>query len=213
MSRRFLVLWLLAPLIANQVDGQEANSNTRIGLGVGWNSSDQMIIAEDGGFSGVTLIGIGNFSVPILIGGHVRIEPEFGILRTSEDQQDEGYSWESSQTLWRVGVAGHWAFSTREGLQPYFGPRFGLIRYSGRMESRSDGQQDEYKRSRRDWYLGLALGGEYFISRHFSIGAEVQLNYLMIGDESFEPDPGPSSAESSSSLFMNNGLIAARFYF
>ena len=212
MSRRLLFLCLLVPLVASSLEGQETNAGTRIGVGVAWSSSNQAIVMEDGRFSPANLVGLGNFTLPILIGDHVRLEPKFGILRSSEDLQDESYSRESRLTVLRVGLSFHWAFSQREGLQPYVGPRVGLMRYRGRSENRYNGQGEEYKYGRNDWYLGLALGGEYFLTRHFSVGAEIQLDYAMVGDESIEPDPG-STREVSGSLLMNNGQIAVRFYF
>lgn len=68
----------------------------------------------------------------------------------------------------------------KDKVDIYYGVRNGLIctwdydRYDWNGTER-------YERSKTDYYFGPAMGGEYFFSKHFSLGGEVQLNYVFIG--------------------------------
>jgi hypothetical protein len=61
-------------------------------------------------------------------------------------------------------------------------------------------------------YGGLAVGGEFFISPHFSLGGEAQLNYIAFSDP--EVNPTPSSTQSrTNKIVTNNALMFFRWYF
>ncbi len=145
-------------------------------------------------------ISFSNFYIPMTISDLVTVEPEFGYFRYGTSDSDS----ESSNDLIRFGMG---LFYTpifgRTAL--HFGIRFGIISYSS--EYSEDGFSNE--ESKTDFFIGPALGAEYFFSDQFSLGAEVQLNYIDIGDwKSDEFSNGPDKY-----YFSNRTQVFIRFYF
>jgi len=67
---------------------------------------------------------------------------------------------------------------------------------------------DEWDRSKIDFYIGPALGAEYLFTKRFSLGGEIQLNFISIGQWD-----GDLSAENSESVVRTKPLIFVRWYF
>ncbi len=83
-----------------------------------------------------------------------------------------------------------------------------------------DPYSSERTESRTDLYIGLTVGGEYFLSSRFSLGAEGQINRIAMGDPDVtytsSNDDGDDSEPGSShdlSLASNNMMVFLRFYF
>jgi hypothetical protein len=195
-----LALAFLASTVAAQ-----SGDGARVGLGVALNP---IALGEFDGDLGVLPLGLGNFTVPIRVGDRLRLEPEFGILRAHSEFSGSGFSGESQQTILRYGLGVHFLRTGTDNFRTYIGPRVGFIRHSNRQES-SGSAANETKRT--DHYLGVAVGGEYWFTPHFSLGAEVQVNRVGLGDEESTNQPPPSGSFSSS-FIANNGVIAVRFY-
>ncbi|MGD8601407.1 MAG: outer membrane beta-barrel protein [Gemmatimonadota bacterium] len=196
-----LVLTVFASTAAAQSD------RGRFGFGVRLNP---IAIADIDIDASVLPIGLGNFTVPILLGERARVEPELGILRGSSDISGSGFSGSSTVTILRYGAALHYFLAEADDFRPYVGVQFGFIRQTSKDESSGS---PTYETKRTDNYLGIVFGGEYWFASRFSLGAEVQLNRVGMGDEEVTPSPGPGPSPSvDSSYISNNGVISVRFY-
>jgi hypothetical protein len=207
-----VAFWILTlGLVARPATAQapDAKSGVKIGLGVFLNPS--AILGDGGGLDGLFLpIGLGNFTVPVLLGSRVRLEPEFGFVSVSSEFTPAGgaETFSVSQSVWRYGLNAHVVILERGDLRPYAGLRVGWMRYSSRQTTTTD----EFETSRGDTYYGLAVGGEYFVSPFFSLGGEIQVNRVSLGDEETTPTPPFPSGDSDTRFWSTNGLVGLRLY-
>ncbi len=157
-------------------------------------------------------VGLGNLYFPLIIGSSFKLEPEFGLLRLSEKTTDGTSSSESSATLTRLGIGAFWVTPIRESLRAYVGPRIGIVRNS---ESSRFGPEPERKETQTNLVLELATGGEYLFSSHFSLGGEVRLTYINVGERKVTPapTPPPPPVDRSANILTTNALILLRWYF
>ena len=201
---RTLCTTLLALTALASAGAAQSTDDGRIGFGVALNP---IAVADFDSEVGVLPIGLGNFTVPIHVGERLRLEPELGIFRVSAEASATGFSSTYNQTVLRYGLGLHVFFGEDGDFKPYVGPRIGFVRHT--TEEGSGGSTD-FETKRTDSYVGIALGGEYWLASRFSLGAEVQLNRVGIGDE--EVTGQPSSGDFDSSVISNNGVIFIRFY-
>jgi len=176
--------------LSNFLHAQEERS--RIGFGV---SLGKEIISSDGG---LTLLDFPSFYVPINISSHFRFEPEIGYYRYSES----GEYGESSNEILSIGC-GIFLMTRKGKVDIYYGARLGLISTSYSYRYTWDGV-DSYDDSKTDFYVGPVLGGEYFFTKHLSLGGEIQFNYISMG----QWDDG----EGSESVIRTKPLIFVRLY-
>lgn len=171
----------------------------RIGLGTSLGSD--MLVTGDLDWM-LLPVSFSNFYIPMTIADMITIEPEFGYFRYGSSESDHDY--EASNDLIRFGMG---LFYTpilgRTAL--HFGIRFGIISYSSKYSE--EGFSDE--QSKTDFFIGPAVGAEYFFSDQFSLGAEVQLNYIDIGD--WESDEFSNGSDKY--YFSNRTHVFIRFYF
>ena len=199
-------LWLagIAMLtIAATADAQERG----VTFGIGTSLNPTAIFAGDGDLV-LLPVGLGNIYFPLIIGSSFKLEPEFGLLRVSEKTTDGTTSSESSATLTRLGIGAFWVAPIRESFRAYVGPRVGIVRNS---ESSRFGTGPERKMTQTNLVLELATGGEYLFSSHFSLGGEVRLTYINVGEREVTP-PSPSPSQQSRSILTTNALILLRWY-
>ena len=199
-------LWLagIAMLtIAATADAQERG----VTFGIGTSLNPTAIFAGDGDLV-LLPVGLGNIYFPLIIGSSFKLEPEFGLLRLSEKTTDGTTSSESSATLTRLGIGAFWVAPIRESFRAYVGPRVGIVRNS---ESSRFGTGPERKVTQTDLVLELVTGGEHLFSSHFSLGGEVRLTYINVGEREVTP-PSPSPSQQSRSILTTNALILLRWY-
>ncbi|MEL7834447.1 hypothetical protein [Fodinibius sp. Rm-B-1B1-1] len=98
-----------------------------------------------------------NLQVPIWLNDNVTIAPVFGI-----NHQQNNF------TSINLGVAPRFYQDVGSDFATYLGAR-GIIQRT----SPEVGAEDS------DFLLGATGGGEYFLGEHFSLGVEVQLNFLI----------------------------------
>ena len=195
--------------IAATVDAQERG--VALGIGVSLNPA-----AIAGGNQVLLPVGLGNLYFPLIIGSSFKLEPEFGLLRLSEKTTAGTTSTESSATLTRLGIGAFWVTPIRESFRAYVGPRVGIVRNS---ESSRFGTQPESKVTQTNLVLELATGGEHLFSSHFSLGGEVRLGYINVGESKVTPTPPtptptpPPPVDRSESILTTNALILLRWYF
>ena len=200
-------LWLagMAMLtIAATAEAQERG----VTFGIGTSLNPTAIFSGDGELV-LLPVGLGNLYFPLIIGSHFKLEPEFGLLRVSEKRIFSSTSVESSTTLTRLGIGAFWIAPIRESFRAYVGPRVGIVWNS--ESSRSPGVA-ERKVRQTSLVLELATGGEYLFSSHFSLGGEVRLTYINVGERKVTPPP-PFPSEQSGSILTTNALIMLRWYF
>ena len=204
MSRTICAITMALAVSASTAAAQ-SDQGGRIGVGVRLNPIAVVDFDID---SSVLPIGLGNFTLPIRLGESLRLEPELGIFRASSDASGTGFTGSSTGTLLRLGAALHYFLGQPGPFRPYVGAQAGLIRQSSKTESSGS---PTYETKRTDNYFGLVFGGEYWLAPRFSLGAEVQINRIGVGDEDVTPPP-PSSFTVESSYISTNGVIAVRFY-
>jgi hypothetical protein len=199
-SAGVLLCCLLCPSIFSPARAEEPGlepAKFRIGLGTSLGS--EMFATGDLDWM-LLPVSFSNFYIPMTISDMITIEPEFGYFRYGSSDSDS----ESSDDLIRFGMG---LFYTpvfgRTAL--HFGIRIGIISYSS--EYSEEGFSDE--RSKTDFFIGPAVGAEYFFSDQFSLGAEVQLNYIDIGN--WEGDEFSNGSDNY--FFSNRTHVFIRFYF
>jgi hypothetical protein len=180
-------LWLsLVAVLALATTANAQESGVKVGIGVSLSPLSSVFVTEE---IGVTTVPGGTFAfyVPINIGENFKVEPELGFFRYKESYGDN----EATVTQWRLAMGLLYVLRERESLRPY-------VSTSEKFNDADDSQTD--------FFVGLALGAEYYFSSHFTLGGEFQLNYVNIGS--------PEDVDDlSRNLFSSNGLIFIRWYF
>lgn len=173
----------------------------RIGFGVGFGQGFNFFGGEE--LSVITLpIDFADFSVVIRT-RNFRFEPTFGYFRSSYTSNSSGYTHESSSSNLRLGTVLAYATAI-SSMNLYYGIDVGVILSSEKSESTYPGSTST-DRSKTDFFIGPAIGGEYMFSENFSLGGEIQINYISIGN--FDSD-----LDASSSAVSSRGKIMLRWY-
>lgn len=208
-------------LLAQSVPAQEVvpepvpvrDAPARFGIGVTLNPA--ALIFADVDEVLFLPVGLGNIRFPVHLGSNVRLEPELGYFSTHADFQDMSFSSSNDLTILRYGIGAFYVLRPEESVRFTIGPRIGFLRTSEESRfSSPPNPPSENKTKRTDNYIGLALGGEYWFSTHFSLGAEIQLSRVGIGDTEVEPPPQPPpTSESSARITTTNALVIIRYLF
>jgi len=185
-------------------------SQFKIGVGIGLNP-----IAIGHGDRMFLPVGLGNFYIPIQISNNIRIEPELGIMSFNDEISSEDQSNTNSTSILRYGVGGFYTINPAKSFKNYFGVRLGLMSATDEDESDPESEYDpNTEESQSAFYFGFSVGGEYFFSDYFSLGAELQINYISFGEPEYKPASEHSDYKDYSRTYLsNNGVIFARFYF
>jgi len=189
----FIMLLVVTSLyLSNFLHAQEERS--RIGIGV---SIGKEVLAAEG--MQLTLFDFPTFYLPISLSSNFRFEPEIGYYRYSGSGE---YGKESNSIL-SIGCGIF--FMTRKGkVDIYYGARLGFMSTSYSYRYTWNGLESDSD-SKTDFYIGPAIGGEYFFTKHLTLGGEIQFNYISIG----QWDDG----EDSESAIRTKPLIFVRWYF
>ena len=201
MKLQFGSALLAIALCASAVEAQKPGV---MGIGITIGPADVPSSSEEVPLSSALLVPL-NF-------GAFRLEPSLGITRMSLSSPDPfggSDDLEETQSVISFGVGAYYMTSLGDGFTLYGGPRFGILRSSSSEEGGGSPKQSV---TSTDKFIGAAVGGEHFFSRHFSIGAEGRLTYYIAGEPEFDPDPG-FETDFSASLTTTSGLFVARFYF
>jgi len=174
--RLFSIVVLVFAVFAVPAYGQSDGGDLKIGAGVFFDDTD-----------GSTTV-----TVPILLPS-VRLEPQLGYSRTSRSVTGED---DESDALLEIGGGVFKTIRTYERTDVYLGGRIGLI-----QRSQSAGSTTL---SETGFFVGPALGGEYALGDHFSLGVEAGLFYRGI--------PTPEEEDLSLSTVRTNGRAFLRVY-
>ena len=184
---------------------QDKDNSVQFGLGVSLSSelSVYRVYSELGELQIITQpMNMANFSMIIKVKSF-RFEPSFGYYTSTREYSDAGYSSDRSSSNLRLGAVVGFNNDSIESMNFYYGVDFGFIISSySYTSSISDQSTDD---SKTDFFIGPAVGGEYMFNKHFSLGGEINLNYISFGQYD-------SEGESSSWAISTRGLIYLRWY-
>ena len=121
----------------------------------------------------------------------------------SSDYSEPAYTSGRASSNLRLGAVVAFNSDSIESMNFYYGIDFGFIISSYSYTSSSSDQSTDD--SKTDFFIGPAIGGEYMFNRHFSLGGEINLNYISIGHYDYE-------GEASSWAISTRGLIFIRWY-
>jgi hypothetical protein len=183
-------------------------SNVKVGVGASVNASS-IVTFNLVNANVVFPVGFMNILVPISF-SHFRLEPEFGDFAMTSEVKSSSITVTERQGIIRMGLAAHYIHNFGDLSQFYVGPRFAVFMVNS-SSGASNNPNDE-ETSWTDVLIGASLGGEYLFSKHFSIGAEVQMNYISHGDPEVKPEPSLKQEESGS-ILSNNAALIVRWYF
>jgi len=192
MSKSVFVLLLFCFLFGNYNRSYGLDNKTRIGFGT--TIASRLVSSRE--TYGTFAMSMTAFRLPVFIKSKFKIEPDLAFW--SRKYKDK-YS-ESTISLIRYGC-GFYFTKNFEKTSLSFGPRFTVNHQDNSYKT----TWDNHKTSMNDVALGFAFGGEYFLSEHFSLGSEIQLNYWYMGAEN-------DSNNYPDTTFKNEALIIFRFY-
>jgi hypothetical protein len=203
-------------MLALSQTGEAQERRPQVGVGV---SLDLTPTGDFSLFDELHLTGrTGNIHVPIQISPTVRLEPMIGYAHESQEATNGSATSKAAGTLWRAGVGLLFQFSNHEDFQAYAGGRAGLARRSVKLTNSDPNfpPPTTAKASQKNTFVAAVLGGEFYFSPRFSLGAEAQLVFTDLGDVKNStspppPVPTPGIGESGSEL-TTAGLIVVRWY-
>ncbi len=171
-----------------------AQSGSRSGIGIGIGN------APAGSFNiAIDTSPFASIYFPQYLSPDFRVEPELGVLRVSESDNNGTVV----ATVVQFGIGLFRVTRISEQARLYAGMRAGLFYYRVKIED--DFNSDSAVSSEYDLYLGPAIGGEHFFGDHFSLGAEARLlaSFLALSGDS----------ESKESVLSTGGVFFVRWYF
>ena len=117
----------------------------------------------------------------------------------------------------RPAVGVFWMFPLGDDAGGYLGARGGpqFLFGNNKDTDLNTGAVNETSTSRVDGAIGPAFGGEYFFDTHFSLGAEVKIDFVFVGDEKrkINGTPPPGVDDNSGLIVSTGALLFARAFF
>jgi hypothetical protein len=177
-----------------------ATAQTRVGVGVrvvDLASALGTSVDFEGDLSGV---GVSSFVLPIDLSS-IRVEPEFGISRTSQTEDFGGDEVTASLTQSLLGLGVFARQAPMDNTYLLYGAR---VRYSS-LSISSDTDGGDFDVSGGIYSIGPFVGGEVELSSRFTLGAEAGLLYNGLTGDLFEGVDG--------SVINTQTGVFARFFF
>ncbi|HYM20476.1 MAG TPA: outer membrane beta-barrel protein [Candidatus Kapabacteria bacterium] len=209
MKKYLLTLSLLLIVLcsARAIQAQEPDRDPeKISIGIGVNffpsvlAGDAVSQFQQGGFA--------NFIVPMQLGPHIFIEPEFGVYAYNASQTlSDSVKYHFDRTIVRTGFGVFYSDEPDKNFEWYVGGRLGILSSKQNVTGSKD--------TSAQWgvfYTGAAFGAEYFFSPHFSIGGEFQLNHFGYGAPIINGVPD-TPVDSVHNVWSTNASLSGRFYF
>ena len=185
------------------------DDRVRIGFGVGFGQIVTSLTSLP--------IDLADFSL-IIRGKNFRFEPTLGYFSITTEEvstetiqgQEVQITEESKSSNLRLGTV--LAYSNTIGsTNLYYGIDFGVILSSQTEEATLEGLTVSIDESKTDFFIGPTVGGEYMFSDNFSLGGEIQINYISIGN--FEDgEPLVDVPDVSTSAISSRGKVTLRWY-
>ena len=183
----------------------------RAGVGISWSTAGPVFL--DGFSPAAQATGApATILFPLLTAEGVRIEPELAmvLIRASEYDAVDEVLYTTSGNVFSAGFAfeGVWRGDTS---LVYAGPKMALSRTRLRYEAVVDGDvADAVEVTRIDFSGGVAIGGEQFLSRNFSLGGEASLIADYIGRPQFRSAADPDRTDGMQ--VVTRAAIVLRWY-
>lgn len=174
-------LALAAPTLAQTATAAGAGSRPMWGIGI------SVLPFQAGPNVGATY----EINVPIRIAPQIRLEPSLGIFTRNTRNTTAG---NPDTTDWTLGIGGFWVKPVSSAFDMYAGGRLKLNFASVDTGTTSD--------SSTDVAIVAALGGEYYVVPHFSVGLEGQFGFYDLG-----------AVSGDASGWATTGLAFLRLYF
>jgi hypothetical protein len=190
-------LTFAAPAAAQQQQQQQQQGRVGIGLGMPVNQLGQLI----GIFGGPSASVEPQIFVPINISPNLRIEPQFGYFKLSDDDD------QTDTSSFTLGAGVFFVKPVAQQTQLYLGGRLALNWF------RDEDQTSPAKFEQTNVTIAGVFGGEYLPSPWFSVGAEAQLAYTSLGDPDVTDTVGVTTTGQGGSIFSTAGLLFLRVYF
>ena len=194
-------------LLLSVISAKAQDDPVRIGFGVGFGREFTPVYVY-GGFEELSVITLPAEFVDLSVtirSKNFLFEPTFGYSSSSysytslsERKNERNFS------NLRLGAVLAYV-NTNESLNYYYGIDLGVILTSVSNESSYLGSTETSDQSKTDFFIGPAIGGEYMFSNNFSLGGEIQVNYISIGN--FNDD-----SDVSTSAISSRGKIILRWY-
>lgn len=181
-----------------------AQESSAIGLGIAFNPVSPFANA-----TAFLPVGLLNIYVPLRLNAWLRIEPEIGLLSVSDETDEEPHDPARYYLRLGTGIVHTWKADPATLL--YTGARGGVLLYTA--WAGYDHLQGHAVVSQTSVYAGACVGAEYYLSPHFSLGAEAQINYIAVSPIRRTPEQPGAPGEVDRSMISNNGLLCARWYF
>lgn len=211
----YLILLITFIFLSTPTLAQQDTSST---FGFGVNFAKDLVLVNMGMSSDISFASLpydfANFSL-IYLSGKFRLETKLGYFRYAYDyssNQVGGGSSESRSSNWRVGATLA-VNKQKEDFRYYYGIYLGFIFSSYERIYSSEYDNDTINKSKTDFLIGPVFGGEHMFSDHFSLGGELQLNYVSIGQYKDKDAVGEESSERSESALSTRAVIVLRCYF
>ena len=140
--------------------------------------------------------------LPLNLTQHFRVEPEFGVLWMNDKEDEE-------TSLGISGGFGLFGMFQKEKVNFYVGIRFlvDALTMDGFYSYNGESSKEKYRALK----TGPALGFEYFLINHFSIGGEFGLRY--VSSKTSYDIPDTELEDSKAEMFNFDSGLFVRAYF
>lgn len=188
----------------------------RVGVGAGINfpSFDLILADDDLIFLPDAMV---DWYIPVRISDTFIVEPAFSISTASDTvDPEEGDTLTDSASVIQLGIGLLYPIRLTEATRANVGARTGIVLVSADNEyTGADNTVETQSMSRSDFFFGLAVGGDYFLSPSFSLGGEVTLTYYSIGDPEYTDTASDDddTSTTSGSVISTGAQLLVRWYF
>ena len=199
-----MVLIILISVLTGYSQTTETNSQSRIGIGMTITDVKDLLYS---------IMDLGSltptFFVPIQFSPNFRIEPEVGLFKYSQERDEENSKSETSANIFQLGV-GICPMVHYNNFDLYYGARAGYLKVTSTDEYTTSNYTQKSEETGSGYYIAPVLGGEYYFSKLFSVGGEVQIKYTNM---KIETENNLDKIEETSSSFVTKSLVFLRIYF
>lgn len=190
---------------------------TKVGIGLAIAPAGTFILTDNDGLTSFLPMVL---RIPVNISS-IKLEPEVGIYSITDKSEQSTSMSENTATLFRIGTGIFYNTPVSSDASVYVGPKFGVMQISTtekrKFSSQFENEERTTESSQTNIFFSAMVGGEYFLSSHFSIGAEAGFEYISKGDEDITEtpvDPVPTTETTNSgSEIVTKSALTARFYF
>ena len=200
MRKWILTVVMGSALFVSSAVAQEPGRTLGLGIGL-----EPLSLIDEGS---LVAAAAPSLYVPFMVTENVMLEPSLGVTRVSDEQTDGTTSYSTTMSAWRLGLGAFLTMPVGPEGRGYFGPRIGLVRMSQSEESGTfDFSQDQLNLT----FAGVT-GAEFFLAEQFSLGGEVGLEYIHMGEPDVEPEPSVG-IEADGSALRTITELRLRWYF